>query len=299
MFAVIGYLNQATECLTQQHGIPSFMDSSRIQESYTKSRNFLVSPRASGERNGANWGDLAARSGLLEGRTIGTLYLDGPEGELPEAALTSGLAEAGYEVAYHGKLSADQGSSQSQMPLVVNEMQRVGVDTVFLSLNFVSALQFVQTAERSGFRPQYHVSDQGSLTAEGLVGSMPESFNGAIAFTQGTSGSNESAADTACRAEFNKATGEDVKPGTDSGSLRQFCWWARAFRAGATAAGATLTRVGLAAAMQKLGRLALPGNLGGSFATGKTDFADNYRPMRFDSSCRCYRDAGSTQPGRY
>lgn len=299
VFAVIGYLNQAADCLTQQHRIPSWIDSSGIAEQYTKSQNFLISPRANTERNGANWGDLAARSGVLKGTTIGTVFTDAPGESRPEAALTAGLTEAGYEVTVHGKLANDAASAQSQMPVIVNQMRSAGVDTVFLSTNFVLAIQFVQTAEQQGFRPQYHVSDMGSLTAEGLLGSMPASFDGAIAFTQGNFVTKEPAVDKACRDEFNKASGENVQAGNDAGSLRQFCFWTRTFAAAARAAGTDLTRTGLVAAVQGLGRVALPGMISGSFGGGKTDFADGYRPMRYDRSCKCYKDAGAAQQGRY
>lgn len=298
VFAVVGYLNQAADCLTQQFRLPSWIDSSGIAEQYTKSQNFLISPRANTERNGANWGDLAARSGVLDGKTIGTVYLDNPGEARPEAALTAGLAEAGSKVTVHGKLANDPASAQSQMPVVVNQMRQAGVDTVFLSTNFVIAIQFVQTAENQGFRPQYHVSDMGSLTAEGLLGSMPASFGGAIGFTQST-GSKENAADKGCREEFNAATGKNAAPGTDSASIRQFCFWFRTFAASARAVGADLTRTGLVSAVMGLGRVTLPLQIGGAMGSGKTDFADAYRPIRYDRSCKCFRDAGGAQQGRY
>lgn len=299
VFAVIGFLNDAGECLTQQFGIPAFNDSGRIQESYTKSRNFMISPYAFTERTGANWGDLAARSGLLEDRTLGTLYADNVQEVRPEAALVSALGQAGHDVAVRGKLSADTASAAGQMSLVVREMQTAGVDTVFLATNFVYALQFVNTAQNQGFTPQYVVSDLGSMTAEGLLGSMPSSFNGAVGFTQTTSAEKENAQDSSCRAEFNKTTGEDAKAGGDSASVRMFCLWTRVFATAAERAGTQLTRAGLVAAVQGLGRIPLPMALGGSYAAGKTDFADYLRPVRFDSSCRCYRSAGAAQQGRY
>ena len=114
-----------------------------------------------------------------------------------------------------------------------------------------------------------------------------------------TAAQKESAADKGCREEFNRATGKSAQPGTDSGSIRQFCFWMRSFAAAARAAGADLTRTGLVSGVMGLGRVALPGLISGSFAAGKTDFGDAYRPMRFDRSCKCYKDAGGAQSGRY
>lgn len=299
VFAAIGYLNDVSECLPQQFGIPAFTDSGRIVESYTKSRNLLVTPRSATERTGANWGDLAARAGLLEDRTLGTVYMDAAQESRPEAALVGALDQAGYDIAYRGKLANDAASAQSQMPVTVNQMRSAGVDTVLIATNFVTALQFVQTAESQGFRPQYLVSDLGNLTSAGLLNSMPTSFDGALAFTQDTSGSKESAADRGCREAFNAGAREDSRPGDDSRSIRLFCWWTTTFAEGARAAGTDLTRAGLIAGIQRLGQPSLPVLLGGSFATAKTDFADFYRPARYDRECRCYQDAGGAQRGRY
>lgn len=300
VFMVTGFLGGGlAQCFTQQFKIPAVAEAGMIAESYTKAPGMLVSPFASLERGAANWGDLAARSGLLKGRTLGTVYMDSPEEARPEAALVSVLDGAGYDMAYRGKLANDAATAQTQLTTTVNQMRTAGVDTVFLVTNFIMALQFAQTAQSQGFAPLYLTSDLGSLTVDGLVSSMPTSFDGAIGFTGGNSSTPEPKADSDCRAVFNKATGNSYGPGKDAGAVKLACWQFKVIDAAAEQVGADLTRTNLAAAFQRLGTLALPHQLGGSFASGKTDYGDFWRPIKYDRSCECYENAGAAQRGSY
>lgn len=54
-------------------------------------------------------------------------------------------------------------------------------------------------------------------------------------------------------------------------------------------AGPDLTRAGLAAAMTRMGTVAVPYSGGpGTFGPGKLDGADHYRPQRWSSDCACW-----------
>jgi ABC-type branched-subunit amino acid transport system substrate-binding protein len=300
VFAAVGILGSGiNECLGIQHAIPSITDGAEIAEAYRKSNHLIISPLATLERGAANWGDMTFRAGLLTGHKSGTVYGDAPDDSRPEGALVQALKADGHTVTYRAKLSADASTAQSQIPVEIRKMQSAGVDTVFLSTNFVLALQWVQSAEQQNYRPRYMVSDVGALTAEGLVRNMGSSFDNAYAFTGHTSVLPEGPEDGACRKTFNTGTGNRYAAGNESPGLRAFCGMIKEFAAGARAAGPNLTRPAFARAVQGLGSLSLPAVLRGSFTSGKTDFGDWQRPMRWALSCRCYRDAGPAQRNRY
>ena len=298
VFAAIGVLGGGMDaCLTEQYGIPSISNTSQIDEVYRKSHNLMVSAFASFDRGAATWADLAARSGLVDGHKTGTVFMDIPTEKVPETAFFNAFKAAGHTVTYRAKLASDPATAQSQLPVEIQKMQAAGVDTVFLVTNFIMAIQFAQTAEQQGYRPRYWVSDLGSLTAEGLVTSMPRSYNGTLAYTQGQP-PPESAWNKRCRVSWNKATGNHYAAGNESGGLTLFCWMVTVFSDGARAAGPTLTRNGWANAIQHL-QLSIGLVLPGSFRVGKTDYADYLRPERYATSCKCYHDAGAAQKGRY
>jgi len=300
VFAAIGVLGGGLEsCLTIQYGIPAINNTASIDETYRKSKNLLVTPFASFERGASNWGDIVVRAGLLKGRTSATLYGDTPVESRPEAALVAAMNANGHTATYRAKLGGDPASAQSQMPIEVQKMQQAGVDTVFLVSNFVTAIQFVQTADKQGFQPQYMVSDLGSLTAEGLVQRMPESFGGAYAVTQGVVRSPEWGENKKCREYFNAKTGNSYAAGNESGGLGLFCFMVKSFAMAGRAAGTTLTRTSLATAFQNLGSPSLPNVMPGTFRPGKTDYSDTFRITRFDNACKCYRYVSAPQRGRY
>jgi hypothetical protein len=299
VFAVLGFLDgNIGECLTQQYGIPAIANVGHIAEAYKKGKNLLVSPFAALERGTANWGDLAARSGLLKGRRLGTLFGDGPQEARPEQSLVNALGAGGYSVAYRAKLGGDPATVQSQLPVEVNKMKAAGVDTVFLVTNFVTALQFANTAEGQNFRPLYIVSDLGSLQAEGLVRSMPPSFDGAYVFTQNLPAKPEIAENRRCRTSYNSARGVNYPPGQESGSTTLLCWMVTVFADSAARVGPELTRVRLGQGFQTLTR-PLPHTQPGSFRIGKTDYADWMRVGKYSRACRCYQPWAAPQKGRY
>jgi len=299
VFAAIGVLGGNMDvCLTQQYGIPAISNTSQITEAYSKSRYLLMSLFASLERAAANWGDLSARTGIVTGHKTGTVSSDTPVETKPEQALVDALKADGQPVTYRAHLAGDQASAQSQLPIEIQKMQAAGVDTVFLCTNFVVAIQFVQTAEKQGFRPHYLVSDIGSITADGLVQSMPSSFDGALGFTQGAFARPEPPADTKCRTDFNKATGNHYAAGNEAAGTTLFCWMVKAFAEGARLAGTNLTRLGVAYAYQHM-TLHLGHTLPGHLAPGKTDYADEMRIIKFSTACKCYQPDGQAMSVRY
>lgn len=299
VFAAIGVLGSGNldTCLTQQYGIPAVSNTSQIAEAFNKAHNKLVSPYATFERGAANLGNLSARSGLLKGRKLGTVSSDIPTEKLPEAALVKALSAEGFSTTYRSHLSSDSSNAQSQMPVEIQKMKSAGVNTVYLLMNFIQAIQFVQAANQRNYRPQYIVSDLGSLTAEGLVRSMPASFDGAYAFTQGLA--TENAATKNCRETFNRVAHQNYAAGDESGGVTLFCWMVTALDLAGDKAGPNPTRNGVADAFQHLSGDTLPHTLPGTFKPGKTDYSDYFRAERYSTSCKCYRPAGNPQRGRY
>ena len=302
VFAAVGFLGgNIAECLTGQHGIPAVADAGHIAEAYTKSHFRLATPFARVERGTANWGYLSVTSGLVRGRKTGTVSMDVTEESRAEQSLVDALKAQGQPVTYRAHLANDQATAQSQLPVEVGKMQQAGVNTVFLSTNFIAALQFAQTAEKQGFRPQYVVSDFGSLQAEGLVRDMPSSFDGAYLFTQSLPLSPETPPNTACRQEYNANNGsnKDLSGPDPGGSLTLACWMAHVLDMAAGKLGTHLTRQGIGDAFQQLGAPTLPHTQPGSFGPGKTDWVDWMRIARYSTACHCYKPVSGSQHGRY
>jgi ABC-type branched-subunit amino acid transport system substrate-binding protein len=295
VFAVVGVVSSVmTSCLTKDYGIPVIGNSQLLKSAYAG--GMFVSPYANLERMGANWGELAVRSGVTKGRTIATVSARLPDERGPETEVSKQLLAGGADLVYRSDLGTDPASAQSQMPIEIAAMQREGVDTVFLVTNFISAIQFVQTADKQNFTPLYVVSDVGSISAEGLVQNMPASFNGAVVFTQG--GDTEDPVTKQCRLTFNAATGNNYAAGNESGGTTLFCWMIQVFEAAADIAGTNLTRPGLANGYQRVTR-PLGQVIGGSFGPNKTDYADFFRTARFASSCKCYQPLGKPVKGKF
>lgn len=290
VFASLSNNSEISRCLNKTYGIPVVQAGGSLNEDYSK--GLLMTAFAKLERYALNWGDLAVRTGLAKGRTLGTLTGNTPESTNSEAYLVKGIEDAGGSVAYRAKL----GSEASQIAVEVEKMKAAGVDTVFLVVDFVTAINFVSTAEQRNYRPLYVASDFGSLSAEGLLGSMPRSFDGAVLYTQAPYRPGPES--TACVDRFNEKTGNDYAYDTESGGVRQFCWLVSGFTAASEQAGTDLTHESFSAGIQRVTEplgLLLPGR----FGSGKFDYSDTYRTGIFDYDCTCYVQPGKAIAGRY
>jgi hypothetical protein len=254
----------------------------------------------------ANWIAELDRTGALKGRKIGILGSDDDAAADRQAAdaVVAELQRVGYPVAHRSRLSADLQTGTGQLPVEVQRMRGAGVDLVLLPVNFLYATQFAQAAAGQAFRPRYAVSDHQGLYSDELVRNMPNDFDGAVSFTsyrvnEKAAGIPEPVVERDCRDRYNKrAGGADYGYG-DSTPLQRACGQLGIFEAAAKAAGPQLTRDRFVAALGGLGRVPLPQVVGGSFGPGKTDYADDLRPMTWSVGCRCWKVAGSPVRGRF
>jgi hypothetical protein len=182
-------------------------------------------------------------------------------------------------------------------------MKAAGVNTVLLPTNFLLALQFVQSADDQRWKPQYLVSDIGTLTADGLVERMSSGFDKAIGITTtrefAPTYGPEPAPDARCRTLYNSRNGGKDFARSEESPLGPACLGIQVFANAVRATGVTLTRAGFVGAVTKLGTTELPVFGRGSYSAGKTDFADTVRPLRWSYSCKCWAAIGGPVPVRY
>jgi ABC-type branched-subunit amino acid transport system substrate-binding protein len=303
VFAVIGYISTSSPCVAVEQRTPVVSYNGDIDETYTSSRNYFISAPASAERVAREWADALQSLHLLAGKKVGILTGEVVLERRAADALQSQLDGHGTKTLYRANISADADAAVAQVPLEVQKMRSAGVDAVLLPTNFAVALTFVQAAEGQGWRPRYFTSDFGGLATDGLVRNAPPSFDGTIGFTYASRGRNADGSEVpygpseeACRSLYNSTTdGKDFADG-EEGPLLMFCALTQILRSGLEGAGPNLTRAGLVAAVQHLGRLGLPNYIDGHFGPGRTDYAATVRPVRWGAACKCYTNAGGPIP---
>ncbi len=295
VFAVLGgFFGDPILCVTEQHETPMLAQASEPDDFYVRSRGRYFSLAASKDRI---LGDLASalhRDGTLRGRTIGVLDQEGIDAIPVDRTLLPRLDQLGYDVAYHARIANDVGAAQSQIPLEVQRMRGAGVDTVIVASGLIRATVFIQEAQNQRWRPQYLLSDFASGATDVYTLAMPDSFEGALAYTsfrtgEARAGRAEPAHDKACR-ELYEQRAEDR---LDRTTIEYFyavsaCGIVGLFERGMTGAGPNPTRATLSQALQSLGTFDVPYGSTGSFRPGKFDAPDSTRRVRWDLGCRCW-----------
>ena len=314
-FAVIampGYANDAVLCVTEQHRTPLIVTGQAVsREFYNRSQGRLVTMASAGDRLMRNWASELDRAGHLKGRTLGILTSETKNArDTVDGVLVPALKEAGHKVGHITHFSADQATASSQIPTEIQRMRAAGVDTVMITISFLTSAPFVQTAERQAWRPRYLQSEFSGGTSDFEVQAMPASFDGAVAMTSQRFGewrSNvpEPPGDRRCRELYEKASGEPLPRNNGNQSNAAYntllypCGMLRVFAAAATAAGPELTRDRFAAAVQS----SPPGEpaiyFPGTFRRGKTDLNDVIRFNKFVHSCTCWRNVDAPRPARF
>ena len=305
-------------CFTEQNRTPliEFGGFGTTQEMYAKSAGRLITVLPSGVRSLANTAHELVNQGLLEGKRIGIVDRDFPGTvQTVTDGMVATLERLGHEVTYRADLSSDNGVAASQIPVAVQQMRANGVDAVMLLMDFITATEFVQTADRSGYTPDYFVSDFGAMTNDIVLSAMPASFR-AVGITTMRTGEwraefPEPEIDAACQKIYAASTGDDVSRSDNNyaGSL-QACGMIDLFLQAAVRAGPKLTRDAWVASMQRVGAIAYPNFGGVSFTAGKFDGADPIRMLVFEASCAppsgqgggsrpCWMPAGAFRPPHY
>ena len=284
-------------CFTQQHKTLLISATGLPDEYYRRSAGLLFTTDTAQTRTFRNQVADLHQQGVLKGKTIGVLTEDVADDYVAvEEGLLPALKAHGYSVAHYARLSGDQGTSQSQVPLAVQQMRSKGVDLVFFGTNLIAATNFAQNADAQAFRPLYATNDSNSMMNDIFLTGMPDSFT-AVGITslrvgEWRVGRPEPAYDAGCREQFERASGMSAQredDGSPYGVAMNSCNLVRGLVAGLRSVGTSLTQTALSTALQQGGSFDMAFTSPGSFAVGKFDAPDFVRTSKNDMSCKCWK----------
>lgn len=298
VFNTTGFGPPGTMCLTREKQVPFLQGSGHPDEVYAQSNGLYSSTFDSQTRNYRNLVGTLERLGVLRGKKIGVLGTEwiGLRRETEEGVVQT-LKSLGYDPFVYW-LSGDPASSASQIPIAVQQMKANGVQVQFMTVDFVSGLNFVQQADAQRYNPRYTGGDSWGWTTDYVTANMPASFAGAISVTamrlyDARVGVPEPAIDAACAKRFEDATGIKLDRANDPNALyvgSMFaCGVVQRFARAATAAGPRLTRRGLVDAIAAIGTVDVPfaGNPA-TYSRTKLDGSNQYRPQQWAADCKCW-----------
>lgn len=298
VFNTTGFGPPGAMCLTREKGVPFLQGSGHPDEVYAQSNGLYSSTFDSQTRNYRNLVGTLERLGVLRGKKIGVLGTEwiGLRRETEEGVVQT-LRSLGYDPFVYW-LSGDPASSQSQIPIAVQQMKANGVQVQFMTVDFVSGLSFVQQADAQRYLPRYTGADPWGWTTDYTTANMPASFAGAITVTamrlyDARAGVPEPALDAACARRFEEATGVKLDRANDPNALyvgsMLACGVVQRFERAASTAGPNLTRRGLVDAIAALGTIEVPFAGGpATYSRSKLDGANHYRPQQWDAGCKCW-----------
>ncbi len=305
VFAVVGGFNfpSAVSCVTRENTTPLFSGyPSTTDEIFATSGGRFVTLYPKASRMMALTVAALDQAGKLKGRTIGILnQMANDPGAKTSSALQAAIEARGYKVKRRADLSADTGTSSSQVPVTVNQFQADGINTVFVLAGVLTATQFVNQADGQGYHPAFHLTDWANNNSDFTVQNMPRSFEGNLATTFIRGNGNKTQFDKtpqpaaqACRKAYDQYSGRKLAaPGTaEYGATTQNCDSILVFEKAAKAAGPQLTRSSVTQVVPKLGSFPVANWGGGSFRDGKYDFSELIRFQVFRSACSCWDLAG-------
>lgn len=297
-FNTTGYGPPGALCLTREKGLPFLQGSGHPEEIYGQANGLYSSTFDNQTRNFRNMVQILHDLGALKGKKVGVLGTEwiGLRREQEEGIVHT-LQKLGYDPFVYW-LSGDPVSSQTQVPIAVQQMRSNGVTAVMLGADFISAQSFAQTASGQGYTPFYAAGDPWSYSTDYVVANMPASFDGAITTTAWRSydhraGVPEPAIDAQCAKDFEDDTGINLDRTNDPDALYTgtllACGVVQRFEKAAQAAGPNLTRASLMQAMGNLGTFDMPFAGGpGTYRPDKLDGADYYRPQVWKKGCKCW-----------
>ena len=239
----------------------------------------------------------------LADKKIGILSdkLNDPGGQV-EDQLAKLLADHHHNVVYKGLLSEDIPTAASQSPVEENKAQTAGVEVmIFLNSNAVYGTQFVNQADKQQYHPIYVNTDWASNNGDSTNSNMPQSYEGALAFTFSRVLSSKHPMPTPATAKrcidaYNKFSGRkplSQEPTTSFGLTMQYCDNVTLFEKLATLAGPTLTRQAFSDARLKLGFFDPVNNSAGTLGPSRFDVPELIRTERWvynykGESCKCW-----------
>jgi hypothetical protein len=299
VFAVLeaGIFNgPAVLCVTEENATPllSWGGAAFAQSWFGRSKGMLFSVLLSGARSMRTMARDADREGLLANKKVGIL-VDGAFGQDETlAALVAELRQMGRDVSHISNLSSDRGTASSQIPVEVQQMRSSGAQVIFVLTNSITSTQFVREADSGAYTPRYLTSDWQVGTSDDADANMPDSFDGSVGFSpvrwnDGKVGIPEPAFDTACREEYEHATGTTLPRDSDGYSVAlNTCTVFKLFVRAVQGLTTAITRPALSQSLQGLGPIQSARLGGGSFGNGKFDAADLIRTTRWSKGCKCW-----------
>jgi len=298
---VLGIYGDAILCVTREHRTPYLAVDGAADSYYSSSGGRLFTLGPSTASTVANAVDLLMASGEFKAHTVGLVgegdYL---QADFDEAARY--LARVlGHPVPHTTISATDTFSAVRAIPQAVAKMRAAGVDYVLLATNPLFAQQFVADAVDQGYRPAYAESDFGfEMAGDSFLGALnPAYFDHAVSVTasrvgDAKAGLREPAPDRLCRATFERATGRQLDPASETYySVLAVCDVVRLFADGVLGAGANPTRSGFAAALSALGAINLAGAGPASFRPNKFTAPHAVRLDRAILGCRCWQPIGT------
>lgn len=297
-FNTTGYGPPGALCLTREKGVPFLQGSGHPEEIYGQANGLYSSTFDNQTRNFRNMVQILHDLGALKNQKVGVLGTEwiGLRREQEEGIVHT-LQALGYDPFVYW-LSGDPVSSQTQIPIAVQQMRSNGVTAVMLGADFISGQSFAQTGAAQGYTPFYGAADPWSYSTDYVVANMPDSFDGSITTTAWRSydhraGVPEPAIDAACAKEFEEDTGIDLDRTDDPDALYTgtllACGVVQRFERAAQAVGPDLTRAKLVQAVGNLGTIEIPFAGGpGTYRPDKLDGADFYRAQVWKKSCKCW-----------
>lgn len=297
-FNTTGYGPPGALCLTREKGVPFLQGSGHPEEIYGQANGLYSSTFDNQTRNFRNMVQILHDLGAIKGKKVGVLGTEwiGLRREQEEGIVHT-LQALGYDPFVYW-LSGDPVSSQTQIPIAVQQMRSNGVEAVMLGADFISGQSFAQQASSQGYTPFYGAADPWSYSTDYVTANMPDSFDGSITTTAWRSydhraGVPEPAIDAACAKDFEDDTGIQLDRTNDPDALYTgtllACGVVQRFEKAAQAAGPNLTRASLMQAMTTLGTFDMPFAGGpGSYGPGKLDGGNFYRPQVWKKSCKCW-----------
>ena len=285
-------------CVADEHDTPLVTLQPMPREAYDRSEGRLVTLFAEGSRMWRNVAIDLHERGLLRGKTIGILGDTAPGNPPTLDALEAELDRLGYKVAHRSRFASDGTTAQlpqasSQVPVEVQAMRRANVDLILMATGNIISTQFVQSADRQGYRPAYYATDWFNGYSDTYVQNMPDEFNGTLITTNRTGEFRvnlpEPDRERECREEYERRTGGKLDRTTiEYNSTVRLCTILDVFVRGAILAGDELSAATLSRGVQSIGELPLATFGGGSYREGKFDGADLIRSARFDGGCNCW-----------
>lgn len=289
-------LTQATAvCLIGEGATPVFTTDG-IDDAYY-ANGLYFSTQASDNRILADHAAYLADKGVLEGKTIGVLAGEGAERLAIDNTLIPSLAARGYQVKTVEMVPGDTSGTQ-KLSIAVSNFKAAGVDFVIIAANVILAGPFVQSANRSGFNPEYSLSDFNNQINDQVATYYPDEFDGTIGlsthrFPEYRAGLPVPPADRDCMDRV-KAADPKIEPYQNSahevglGECAIFDAWVAA----ALGAGPDLNRANLVAAADRAGTFGIPSTFDGSFGPGKHSAVDFEREVAWHKDCTCWRIVG-------